>query len=167
MFLRDRGDLQPVQDMLFGYQHALDVHGLDVDVPRFGHTFLHWAHERTGWSMSRGCADALQRHAAGRELDAFFELVDAYARLKPRTVARTKDVAVVQYAPEPFFVHYLFLENGIVSHDAVMRPNGSYRTTRIFAVAQAMLLSRVTPASTRRPSGSRRRGRRSRRGHRA
>ncbi len=165
MFGIDDQNLEPLELMIWGYQRALHTHGLDLDVPGFGQVFLCWVRLRRGWSMSRGWAHALARHARKGRTPAqlFFELVDEYRQLKPRVLEQIGELQIVRYEPQPFHVLRRLGDSG-VQDDVLMTPNGSYATTLRFARAEVRRRTGVTPASKRRPSGTRRRGRRSTRG---
>jgi hypothetical protein len=83
LYLGD-GSLKDPEFLLSGYYTALATHGVVEAVPDMNWHFLSWLYYRTGWACSRGWAYAINsRHPGGSALDAFFQLVEEYRRLRP------------------------------------------------------------------------------------
>ena len=161
MYIGDES-LHELQDLILGYYAALYTHGIDEGVPELSSHFDSWLRLRTGWSLSCGWARAIVDNSETRRspLEVFFELVDVYRQLVPRTCCTVRlrpehqptgrrvvigldglmekpDVAeLVQYEPEPLFF-FRFRFGSKVRNQEVLLDNGTEATSIDFAIRWA------------------------------
>lgn len=187
MYVRAESAADDLEHLLWGYETALHVHGVDEDTPRFGRTFLAWVRLRRDWVMSMGWAHAVSREAKKRQtpLELFFELVDEYRQLSVRVVAKARlrkhnkatgavgtdglgrarppprEIEIVQYAPEPLFLLRYRYASGV--DENVMYDDGSYATSVAFAKRHALLEFGIEASQWRASARNRRTTRRAER----
>lgn len=109
-----------------------------------GH-FDFWLRRKADWaSGARTWAEAILQHAGGEEaaIELFFDLVDAYRRLRPlrigsvtlaeqhppspRGVAAPRRITLVQYAPEPLLFLRLHYPEHSVDEMRYPAPDGRF-----------------------------------------
>jgi hypothetical protein len=158
MYLRD-GSLRELENLLWGYYTALQIHGIVEEVPAMNRHFLHWLYHRTGWPCSLGWAYAIgTRHPSPDEaLAAFFCFVDEYRRLLPWRLCTVRlspehnptgrrrvygrdgrmekpcRVDVVCYRPESLHFLRFHYPDRIEDDDLLMTGSGEYRTDLAYA----------------------------------
>ncbi|MDY7232477.1 hypothetical protein [Hyalangium rubrum] len=139
MFFSRLGQLE---NMVYGYYAGLAVHAIHEDVPEMTSHFSTWLRYRyRSWSLSLGWAHAITSHTKDEQAAAehFFELVEAYRKLRPVVRARVRLTArqlplerieVVQYAPKPLhFVRYHFGSRVVNGRCLTAGPEARLKTT--------------------------------------
>ena len=157
MYLRD-GSLRELETLVYGYYAGLSTHGLIELVPEMMSHFSTWLYRETEWSTSCGWAAAIVSNVNDASpLDAFFDFVHRYRRLRPVTlrsarlkrsnqptgkrvvigmngrIERPLRVDIVRYAPTRLHFLRLIYRGRKVNDHILMTGDGSFDTSLRFA----------------------------------